>query len=249
MARSGDVSVTFVGAAPNDLDAIERRALRQRARTATLGALRALGGEARREAIHEWAVKHAGFTPRELATPPPAGAAEKYPSLVEHDLSWALTNLKRDGLVENPKWSVWRLTAAAEPPDEAIADQPVDTERLAELRAMPYRLYLRTPEWRRTRMAALVRAGNACSLDVTHTERLEVHHRTYERLGAELVTDLVVLCHSCHELHHKKYGLPRREKQIASTPPRTVTEGLASKLIAEGMEHRKPSLLRRLIGR
>ncbi len=82
----------------------------------------------------------------------------------------------------------------------------VTADRLAELHSMPYQFYLRTPEWRRTRAAALVRAGYACSLDVTHTRDLEVHHRTYERLGEELATDLVVLCHSCHQLHHHVDG-------------------------------------------
>jgi len=230
------------------LDDSERRALRHKARTATLGAMRVLGGEARREDIREWALAHGGFTPRELAAPPPEGAAEKYRSFVDHDLSWALTNLKRDGLVENPKWSVWRLTATATPPTESVVNEPVDAKRLTELRAMPYRLYLRSPEWRQTRAAALVRAGNACSLDVTHTDRLEVHHRTYARLGAEFVTDLVVLCYSCHELYHDKYGLPRKQKPIAPAATHMATESLTSKLMAEKHEQRKPSLLRRLLG-
>jgi hypothetical protein len=227
----------------NVLDEAERHALRQNARTATLGALRAFGGEARREAIRGWALAHGGFTPRELAAPPPEGAAEKYPSCVDHDLSWALTDLKRDGLVENPKWSVWKLTAAAEPATASAVAAPVDAERLAELRAMPYRDYLRTPEWRRTRAAALVRAGNACSLDVTHTDRLEVHHRTYERVGAELVTDLVVLCHSCHQLHHKEYGLPRRDKPIAPARRQAATDNLTPVPAAKTSKRRRPSLL------
>jgi restriction endonuclease Mrr len=180
--------------------------------------LQTLGGEAQREAIREWALAHSGFTSRELAAPPPEIAAEKYRRLVDHDLSWALTNLKRDGLVENPKWSTWRLTNAALPPIATAVEESVSAERLAELRAMPYHLYLKTPEWRRTRAAALLRAGNSCSLDVTHTDGLEVHHRTYERLGAELVTDLAVLCHSCHQLHHNEYGRPRREQSIAPAP-------------------------------
>jgi restriction endonuclease Mrr len=175
---------------------------------AMLHALTALGDDSRREAILERALADGGFTLRELAAPPPEGAGEKYARLVDHDLSWALTNLKRDGLVENPKWGTWRLISAALAPSEAAVDEPVAAERLAELRAMPYSRYLRTPEWRRTRAAALLRAGNSCSLDVTHTDDLEVHHRTYEHLGAELVMDLVVLCHSCHRLHHKECGRP-----------------------------------------
>jgi restriction endonuclease Mrr len=229
------------------LDKSERRALRRKARTATLDALRALGGEARRDAIRDWAVAHGGFTSREVEAPPPEGATEKYPSFVDHDLSWALTNLKRDGLLENPKWSIWRLTTAADAPTASAVDEPVDAERLTELCAMPYRLYLRTPEWRRTRAAALLRAGNACSLDVTHTEGLEVHHRTYERLGAELVTDLTVLCHSCHQLYHKEHRRPRKQS-IAPVPPRLATASLAAKLIAEKGKRRKPSLFRRLLG-
>ncbi len=230
------------------LDESERRVLRHKARTATLGALQALGGEARRDAIREWALVHGGFTPREMAALPPESALEKYPSLVDHDLSWALTNLKHDGLVENPTRSIWRSTTVADAPAASAVEEPVDAGRIAELCAMPYPLYLRTSEWRRTRAAALVRAGNACSLDVTHTEGLEVHHRTYERLGEELVTDLTVLCHSCHQLHHTANGRPRKERSRASASPRVATESFTAKLIAEKGQRRKPSLLRRLLG-
>lgn len=211
------------------LDASERRALRQKVRAATLDGLRALGGEARRKAIDDWALAHGGFTPREMAAPPPERAPDKYTSMVEHELAWTLTNLKSDGLVENPKWGTWKLTGAALPATAKPVAEAVGAKRLAELRAMPYQLYLRTPEWRRTRAAALLRAGNACSLDVTHTEGLEVHHRTYERRGAELMTDLTVLCHSCHQLYHRENGRPRRERS------------------AKPVTRRKPSLLRRLL--
>ena len=211
------------------LDESERRALRLKVRAATLDGLLALGGEAQRKPIQDWALAHGDFTPRELSAPPPERAPDKYTSLVEHDLAWTLTNLKRDGLVEKPKWSTWKLTgsvltATAKPVAEAVG-----AERLAELRAMPYRLYLRTPEWRRTRAAALQRAGHRCSLDAKHIDGLEVHHSAYERLGAELSSDLAVLCHSCHQLHHKEYGRLRRKRS------------------AKPVTRRKPSLLRRLL--
>ena len=193
------------------MDPGERRTLKRKARTATIEALHAFGGEAERRAIGEWALANGGFTQRELTAPPPERAPEKYRRAIDHQLSWTLTNLKREGLLENPKWSTWRLTSAAFPETAAATQKPIDPERLAEpltpgrlaeLRAMKYQHYLRTPEWRRTRQAALLRAGNACSLDTTHTEKLEVHHRVYDNLGSEHVTDLVVLCHSCHQLHH-----------------------------------------------
>jgi hypothetical protein len=210
------------------LDQSERRALRKKARAATLDALRALGGEDRREVIIARALADGGFTPRELGAPVPEGATTPYTGLAAYKLSFALSDLKSDGLLENPDRGVWRLAGAALEMPASAVDELISEARLAELRAMPYPLYLKTPEWRRTRAAALLRAGNACSLDMTHTDGLEVHHRTYERLGAELVTDLAVLCHSCHQLHHNEYGHPRREQSPAPPPLRAVTDDLVA---------------------
>ncbi len=74
--------------------------------------------------------------------------------------------------------------------------------KIAELRALPYAEYLLTPHWRRTRNTTLGRAGWTCQRCASNVA-LQVHHLTYERLGAERETDLEVLCQSCHEgLHH-----------------------------------------------
>lgn len=68
-------------------------------------------------------------------------------------------------------------------------------------REMPYDEYLRTDHWRKTRNAALSRAGWAC-MRCPAQRTLEVHHKTYERLGEELSGDLEVLCATCHQGHH-----------------------------------------------
>lgn len=210
----------------------ERRALRRKARSATLEALGALGGEARRRSILSHALEHGGFTRRELEAPSPEVVAHKFDSLVEHQLTWALTHLRRDGLVENPARGRWRLAGAARESVEPAAGAQAIGDRLAQLRAMPYTEYLRTPEWRRARAAALVRAGYSCSLDITHDTDLEVHHRTYERLGAELASDLVVLCRRCHRLHHAEFGRPRRPPTPTPALERTPTPALAAASIA-----------------
>jgi Mrr N-terminal domain len=228
-------------------DGVDKRVVRRKARTATLDALKALGGEARRNAIREKAIAQGGFTADELAAPAPNGAASKYPCLVDYELSWALTNLKHDGLTENPKWGTWRLTSAAYEPASRIIAGQLEVERLAELKAMPYRQYLRTPEWRRTRAAALKSAENCCSLDVTHTEGLEVHHRTYERLGAELASDLVVLCHACHRIHHAEWGRPRREAIRQQVKPRAASTGTVTPR-SPGEARQRTSLFERLLG-
>lgn len=79
-------------------------------------------------------------------------------------------------------------------------------DRLAELRGMPYREYLRTSEWRARRLVALERAEHRCQVCNT-PERLDVHHRTYEHIGEERDEDLLVLCRGCHGLFHEHRNL------------------------------------------
>lgn len=75
--------------------------------------------------------------------------------------------------------------------------------RIYELATMPYREYLQTPEWNEKRQAALKRAKFACQL-CHGGGQLHVHHRTYERRGHELNSDIIVLCSSCHAKFHDK---------------------------------------------
>lgn len=86
---------------------------------------------------------------------------------------------------------------------------------------LEYRAYLLSEHWQAVRRGALWRAQNRCQSPIcryhwvrglTDSEitecvphgdyRLDVHHLTYERLGAELPDDLLVLCRDCHELIH-----------------------------------------------
>jgi 5-methylcytosine-specific restriction endonuclease McrA len=74
---------------------------------------------------------------------------------------------------------------------------------IRSLRRLPYREYLRTHHWRRTRELALERAGHRCAL-CPSCDFLSVHHRSYLRLGFEQPQDLIVLCRECHERHHQR---------------------------------------------
>jgi len=80
---------------------------------------------------------------------------------------------------------------------------------LLNLRAMPYEEYLQTPHWKRRREDRLRAAGRRCQLCNRGSGTLNVHHRTYERLGEELDGDLIVLCRSCHSTFHEHHRLER----------------------------------------
>jgi hypothetical protein len=89
------------------------------------GRSQSLSGEAGRRTVLEQALADGGFTPRELTAAPPPGGAHRYARLIDHQLSWALTDRRRDGLVENPARSFWKLAGAAlEPATETTERRP-----------------------------------------------------------------------------------------------------------------------------
>ncbi len=86
-------------------------------------------------------------------------------------------------------------------------------------RTMPYERYLTTGHWRTTRNAALKRAGYRCA-KCTAGRNLQVHHLSYDRLGAETDSDLEVLCRGCHlglHVHEVKNGLGVYLKLVSET--------------------------------
>ncbi len=85
-----------------------------------------------------------------------------------------------------------------------------------------YEKYLQTPHWRSTRNNALKRAnyqGERCP----QRRQLQVHHKSYERLGHELDSDLEVLCENCHRGHH--------ERELHDAPESRLHLQLASELL------------------
>lgn len=73
---------------------------------------------------------------------------------------------------------------------------------------LDYYEYINSPEWYAKSDAAKARAGYRCQV-CNSTRQLNTHHRTYERLGRELDTDLIVLCRDCHDLFHKQGKLAK----------------------------------------
>lgn len=73
-----------------------------------------------------------------------------------------------------------------------------------------YGEYLKSDRWRFTADAAKKRAGYRCQVCNRSDDVLDAHHRTYDRLGDELDTDITVLCRKCHGLFHanKRGDLP-----------------------------------------
>lgn len=73
---------------------------------------------------------------------------------------------------------------------------------LAYLSQPDYHTYIQSDAWRKRANECKRRAGYRCQL-CNGTDRLEAHHRTYERLGREEPGDLTCLCRECHRMYHQ----------------------------------------------
>lgn len=85
--------------------------------------------------------------------------------------------------------------------DSMLAE--VEQRRLLHWRT-GYEAYLQTSEWRAKRDIVLKRAQFTCE-GCGISPATQVHHLTYDRVGHEMLFDLVAICADCHrQLHANK---------------------------------------------
>lgn len=80
-----------------------------------------------------------------------------------------------------------------------------------------YADYLRSDHWRdlkrryfKSKLLKRTPLGAACCVlcgDWGSKGPLELHHKTYKRLGREWLNDLILVCGDCHELAHAAHRL------------------------------------------
>jgi 5-methylcytosine-specific restriction endonuclease McrA len=105
------------------------------------------------------------------------------------------------------KASVALADGTPRPYDETLQEKSWrETERLQEARfnerrakyAAAYADYRQTKTWRAKRTQVLARDKGVCQGCLSR-EATQVHHLTYEHIGAELLFELISLCDECHE--------------------------------------------------
>lgn len=74
-----------------------------------------------------------------------------------------------------------------------------------------YKSYISSDEWKEKRKRVLKFYPKCCRC--FSLKGLNVHHSSYIRLQYEIPTDLVVLCHICHEEFHRRYGVKEKMKR------------------------------------
>lgn len=94
---------------------------------------------------------------------------------------------------------------------------------------MRYKDYIKSDRWREVAEAKKQSVGNKCEI-CNSSKRLQVHHRTYERLGNENENDLTVLCWYCHAKFHNKLPKRFRKKPKREVVPPDLDEIFRNRL-------------------
>lgn len=66
-----------------------------------------------------------------------------------------------------------------------------------------YNEYMPSGAWRKKKIEVFKHYGRACA-NCGSRNNLQVHHKTYKRLGRERLSDLQVLCRECHRIADMK---------------------------------------------
>jgi hypothetical protein len=81
-----------------------------------------------------------------------------------------------------------------------------------------YEQHLASPEWQALRQEVFARCRGECER-CHHDNATQLHHLTYERLGDELLADLLGVCRGCHEAIHGIPWLATLRDGTARIPP------------------------------
>jgi hypothetical protein len=84
------------------------------------------------------------------------------------------------------------------------------SRKLRELGFARYSDYLESEHWRALKAAWEPRRTRnkkpVCEFCLAGDRRLDLHHRTYKRLGSESPRDLVLICDRCHSRIHRWFA-------------------------------------------
>ena len=100
-----------------------------------------------------------------------------------------------------------------------------------------YRRRINSPEWDLLRLRLLFERGGRCERCGRRGEKsspLQVHHKTYDRLGQEVDEDLELVCHVCHPKADAE-----REQEVEGERWRCRLDGWATKVYGEDWDERQ----------
>ena len=103
-----------------------------------------------------------------------------------------------------------------------------------------YEKYKKSPAWTVKRDAVRQRDGGQC---ICGAQATELHHKTYDNIGREPLSDLVMLCKGCHERVHQP-RVPSDQQSAMQQPLETLPEEVSVKEALRAYIKRESDILR-----
>ena len=98
-------------------------------------------------------------------------------------------------------------------------------KNITELGFKNYNEYLYSQHWREFRLNFLQSKGFKCEVCGIFSTSLNVHHKSYKRIGREQFNDVKALCEDCHkEIHKPKLKI----KKTYDITPKILTRIIVS---------------------
>lgn len=98
---------------------------------------------------------------------------------------------------------------------------------------MFYGKYIHSKQWKVLKECVLEERGNFCECCDKETDRLDLHHITYDHVGYESREEVLLLCRDCHKdihetIKHPPYDLERyQNKKVPRHKRRKAKKQLA----------------------
>jgi hypothetical protein len=74
-----------------------------------------------------------------------------------------------------------------------------------------YQAYLKSPKWKSKRLKVLTRAKFRCE-KCKKRQATQIHHKSYERIFNEPLSDLLAVCAPCHRKIHNIKEKPKKQR-------------------------------------
>jgi len=88
--------------------------------------------------------------------------------------------------------------------------------QLLDMTKEQYQVYLQSPHWKQLRAEKWKRSHKRCGI-CGSKEQLQVHHMVYRQIYDVQLTDLRVLCDTCHETTHRLINAGRLDVRASET--------------------------------
>ncbi len=113
-----------------------------------------------------------------------------------------LKKIEKNEYKLNPFFYIPYRADAVELQNQWIDDAKTDSPLTSKEDIFKYKVYLQSVEWREKAKTIMERDNNKCVV-CNSTDKIQVHHKTYDRLYDEEPDDLITLCYVCHNRVHK----------------------------------------------